>query len=44
VAKAMIDVLEGLDLKFPRVDPAALKEMEKVRKALLAEDDSRGGG
>jgi PPK2 family polyphosphate:nucleotide phosphotransferase len=44
VAKAMIDVLEGLDLKFPRVDPAALKEMEKVRKALLAEDDSRRGG
>jgi PPK2 family polyphosphate:nucleotide phosphotransferase len=37
VAKAMIEALEGLDLKFPRVDPAALKEMEKVRKALLAE-------
>jgi PPK2 family polyphosphate:nucleotide phosphotransferase len=37
VAKAMIEALEGLDLKFPKVDPAALKEMEKVRKALLAE-------
>ncbi len=37
VAKAMIEALDGLDLKFPRVDPAALKEMEKVRKALLAE-------
>jgi PPK2 family polyphosphate:nucleotide phosphotransferase len=44
VAKAMIEALEGLDLKFPRVDPAALKEMEKVRKALLAEDGSRKGG
>jgi PPK2 family polyphosphate:nucleotide phosphotransferase len=43
VAKAMIEALEGLDLKFPRVDPAALKEMEKVRKALLAEDDGRKG-
>jgi len=39
VAKAMIEALEGLDLKFPKVDPAALKEMEKVRQALLAEDD-----
>ena len=38
VAKAMIEALDGLDLKFPKVDPAALKEMEKVRKALLAED------
>jgi len=37
VAKAMIEALERLDLKFPKVDPAALKEMEKVRKALLAE-------
>jgi polyphosphate kinase 2 (PPK2 family) len=37
VAKAMVEALERLDLKFPKVDPAALKEMEKVRKALLAE-------
>jgi len=37
VAKAMIEALEKLDLKFPKVDPAALKEMEKVRKALLVE-------
>jgi PPK2 family polyphosphate:nucleotide phosphotransferase len=37
VAKAMIEALDNLDLKFPKVDPAALKEMEKVRKALLAE-------
>jgi PPK2 family polyphosphate:nucleotide phosphotransferase len=38
VAKAMIEALDGLDLKFPRVDSTALKEMEKVRKALQAED------
>jgi PPK2 family polyphosphate:nucleotide phosphotransferase len=44
VAKAMIEALEGLDLKFPKVDPAALKEMEKVRQALLAEDGSQKGG
>jgi PPK2 family polyphosphate:nucleotide phosphotransferase len=44
VAKAMIETLEGLDLKFPRVDPAALKEMEKVRQALVAEDDGRKRG
>jgi PPK2 family polyphosphate:nucleotide phosphotransferase len=37
VAKAMIEALEKLDLKFPKVDPSALKEMEKVRKALLVE-------
>jgi PPK2 family polyphosphate:nucleotide phosphotransferase len=44
VAKAMIEALERLDLKFPKVDPAALKDMEKVRKALLAEDDGRKEG
>ena len=38
VAKAMIEALDGLDLKFPKVDPAALKEMEKVRTALRAEE------
>ena len=37
VAKAMIEALEKLDLKLPKVDPSALKEMEKVRKALLME-------
>ena len=38
VAKAMVEALDRLDLKFPRVDPPALKEMEKVRKALQAEE------
>jgi PPK2 family polyphosphate:nucleotide phosphotransferase len=39
VAKAMIQALEGLDLKFPKVEGDALKEMEKVRKALLAQKE-----
>jgi len=34
----MVEALERLDLKFHNVDPAALKEMEKVRKALQAEE------
>jgi len=37
VANAMVAALQGLHLQFPKVDPAALKEMEKVREALLAE-------
>jgi len=37
VAKAMVEALEALDLQFPKVDPPALKEMEKVRQALVAE-------
>ena len=37
VAQALIDSLEALDLKFPKMDKAAASEMEKVRKALLAE-------
>jgi PPK2 family polyphosphate:nucleotide phosphotransferase len=39
VAKALVEALEGLDLKFPKVDAVALKEMEEVRKALLAEKE-----
>jgi PPK2 family polyphosphate:nucleotide phosphotransferase len=37
VANAVVAALQGLHLQFPKVDPAALKEMEKVREALLAE-------
>jgi PPK2 family polyphosphate:nucleotide phosphotransferase len=37
VAKALIEALEGLQLEFPQVDGAALKDMEKARQALLAE-------
>jgi PPK2 family polyphosphate:nucleotide phosphotransferase len=39
VARAMTDALEDLDLKFPKVEGDALKEMEKVRQALLADKD-----
>jgi hypothetical protein len=37
VARALLEALEGLDLKFPAVDGAALREMRKVRKGLLAD-------
>jgi PPK2 family polyphosphate:nucleotide phosphotransferase len=37
VAGAIVDAMERLDLKFPKVEGKALKELHKVRKALLAE-------
>jgi polyphosphate kinase 2 (PPK2 family) len=37
VAAAVIDAIENLGLKFPKVDDAELKEMAEVRKALVAE-------
>jgi PPK2 family polyphosphate:nucleotide phosphotransferase len=37
VAAAVIDALEKLNLTFPKIEGAALREMRKVRKALLAE-------
>jgi PPK2 family polyphosphate:nucleotide phosphotransferase len=37
VAAAMIEALERLDLKFPKVGAAELKELQKVKVALLAE-------
>jgi PPK2 family polyphosphate:nucleotide phosphotransferase len=37
VASAVIEALEGLDLAVPKVEGAALKEMQKVRAALKAE-------
>jgi PPK2 family polyphosphate:nucleotide phosphotransferase len=37
VARAIVEALESLDLEFPKVDAAALKEMQKVRATLLAE-------
>jgi PPK2 family polyphosphate:nucleotide phosphotransferase len=39
VARAMIETLERLDLQFPKVEGAALKELQKVRAALEAEGD-----
>jgi PPK2 family polyphosphate:nucleotide phosphotransferase len=38
IVAAIVDQLERLDPKFPAVDEAALKEMEKARQQLLAED------
>ena len=37
VSNAIVAALEKLDLHFPKVDAAALREMQKVRKALEAE-------
>ena len=37
VARAMVEALEKLDLAYPKVGAADLKEMRKVRKALQAE-------
>ena len=33
----LVEALERLDLEFPRIEGAALKELQTVRKALLAE-------
>jgi len=38
VAAAIVDALEGLDLQYPKVEGDALKELQKVRKALEAPD------
>ena len=38
VANAMVEALDRLDLAYPKVEGAALKEMHKVRAALLAEE------
>jgi PPK2 family polyphosphate:nucleotide phosphotransferase len=37
VAGAIVNAMERLDLKFPKVEGKALKELQKVRKTLLAE-------
>jgi len=37
IGSTIVSALEKLDLKFPRVDEASLKEFKQVRKALLAE-------
>jgi PPK2 family polyphosphate:nucleotide phosphotransferase len=44
VAKAMVDALERLDLKFPKIEGAALTELKAAEKALKAENgDTRTG-
>ena len=37
IGSAIVQALEKLDPKFPRVDPASLNEFDQVRKALEAE-------
>jgi PPK2 family polyphosphate:nucleotide phosphotransferase len=39
VARAMVEALETLDLDYPKVGAADLKEMRKVREALQAEKE-----
>jgi PPK2 family polyphosphate:nucleotide phosphotransferase len=43
VANALVEALEELDLKYPKVEGDALKEMDQVRKALVAEAVSGRG-
>jgi PPK2 family polyphosphate:nucleotide phosphotransferase len=45
VAAAIVERMEKLDLQFPKVEDAALKEMLEARAALLAEDEpAKKGG
>jgi PPK2 family polyphosphate:nucleotide phosphotransferase len=37
IAEAIVEAMEGLKLEFPKVDGSALKELERVRGALIAE-------
>jgi len=39
IASAIVDALNGLDLKFPDVDKEKKKELEAIREALLKGDD-----
>ena len=41
IGSVIVSALEGLDLKFPKVDASALAEFKQVRKAL--EDEGKGG-
>jgi hypothetical protein len=41
IAEAIVDAMEGLKLDFPKVEGTALKELEKVRRALEAEKPKR---
>lgn len=43
VAATIVDCLEQLDPKFPRIDDEARSVMAKARKQLLAEDNDRKG-
>ena len=39
VGAVMVDALEALSLRFPAVGQKELKEMQRIRKALEAEED-----
>jgi hypothetical protein len=41
IGSAIVSALESLDLRFPRVDKASLREFEDVRKALENEGKDR---
>ena len=41
VASAIIAALEELDLQFPKVEGAMLDELQKVRRALIADGDGK---
>ncbi len=41
IAEAIVEAMEGLKLEFPKVEGPALKELEKVRRALLAEKSKK---
>ena len=41
IAEAIVEAMEGLRLEFPKVEGAALKELNKVRRALEAEAPKR---
>jgi len=41
IAEAMVEALEGLKLEFPKVQGKALKQLEHVRGALMAEAPKR---
>ena len=44
VARALIERLQGLDLQYPKIQGAALKELYKVRTALLREGPGARAG
>jgi hypothetical protein len=41
IGSAIVSALDGLNLKFPRVDKASLAEFKRVREAL--ENEGKGG-
>jgi hypothetical protein len=41
IGSAIVSALDGLNLKFPRVDKASLQEFKRVREAL--ENEGKGG-